>query len=114
MASQDVEVSLPTATHETAPLPKLTAMDDVVEAVTNVSLQDEATTYVNQKVNEPPPRPLHVYTRYGLLHLSKSPLVNIPEGMPALKDWFGCVTLAKGPAPGNNDGVQRLERTSGK
>ncbi|KAF8609305.1 hypothetical protein BDV93DRAFT_139782 [Ceratobasidium sp. AG-I] len=29
------------------------------------------------------------YTRAELLYLSKSPLVKIPNGMPAFKDWFG-------------------------
>lgn len=30
-----------------------------------------------------------VYTRPQLVHLSKSPLVAPPQGMPDLKDWFG-------------------------
>ncbi|GJJ13782.1 hypothetical protein Clacol_008039 [Clathrus columnatus] len=36
-----------------------------------------------------PPRKVIVYTRRHILNLSSSPLVQRPEGMPALKDWFG-------------------------
>lgn len=36
-------------------------------------------------------RPFRRYSRRTLVALSKSPLVVIPAGMPALKDWFGCV-----------------------
>lgn len=35
------------------------------------------------------PRPFVRYTRAHLLHLSKSPLVTVPNGMPHFKDWFG-------------------------
>lgn len=38
-----------------------------------------------------PPRPLIVYTRKELIHLSTSPLVKVPDRMPAFKAWFGCV-----------------------
>lgn len=37
------------------------------------------------------PRPFIVYTRKELIHLSTSPLVKVPDGMPAFKVWFGCV-----------------------
>lgn len=30
------------------------------------------------------------YTLHDLLHLQKSPLIAPPDGMPPLKDWFGC------------------------
>lgn len=36
-------------------------------------------------------RPLIVYTRKELIHLSTSPLVKVPDRMPAFKAWFGCV-----------------------
>lgn len=42
------------------------------------------------------PRPLHIYTRAQLLTLSVSPLVKVPDGMPELKDWFGCVLVCAG------------------
>lgn len=38
-------------------------------------------------------RPFRRYSRRALVALSKSPLVAPPPGMPALKDWFGCVVF---------------------
>ena len=35
------------------------------------------------------PRPFYIYTRAQALYLSKSPLVQCPQGMPDFKDWFG-------------------------
>ena len=37
------------------------------------------------------PRPFCIYTRAQALYLSKSPLVQCPQGMPDFKDWFGWV-----------------------
>ncbi|KAG9101318.1 hypothetical protein FRC06_003194 [Ceratobasidium sp. 370] len=42
-----------------------------------------------KKTPEPNARPFVQYTRAELLHLSKSPLVKIPDGMPPFKEWFG-------------------------
>lgn len=39
------------------------------------------------------PRPFYMYTRAQALYLSKSPLVQCPQGMPDFKDWFGWVPL---------------------
>ena len=86
MASQDADLALSTANTQ-APH-KANSVQDVVEAVAQVSLQDEVAANINDKTTTPP-RPLKVYTRYELLHISKSPLVGLPEGMPAFKDWFG-------------------------
>ena len=90
MATQDAHASLATATLE-SPLALKEAMDSVVEAVAKASLQDEVATDIDQKNTDLPPRPLRVYARHDMIHLSKSPLVCLPEGMPALKDWFGYV-----------------------
>lgn len=57
------------------------------------------------KTSEKPssaPRPMRIYTREQLLHLSNSPLVQLPPNMPELKQWFGFVvktlcTLASWP-----------------
>ncbi|KAI0762895.1 hypothetical protein C8Q74DRAFT_1206773 [Fomes fomentarius] len=87
MASQDADISLSTADTQTPP--KANPIDDVVEAVAQVSLQDEVAANISEKNNNIPPRPLKVYTRHELLHISKSPLVCLPEGMPAFKEWFG-------------------------
>ncbi|KAI0669990.1 hypothetical protein C8Q78DRAFT_1139173 [Trametes maxima] len=65
------------------------AVDSVVEAVAKASLQDEVAVDAQQKTSDVSHRPLRVYSRNDILHLSKSPLVNLPEGMPALADWFG-------------------------
>ena len=35
------------------------------------------------------PRHFYIYTRAQALYLSKSPLVQCPQGMPDFKDWFG-------------------------
>ncbi|KAG8693189.1 hypothetical protein FRC08_009273 [Ceratobasidium sp. 394] len=43
----------------------------------------------SEKAPEPATRPFVQYTRAELLHLSKSPLVKIPDGMPPFKEWFG-------------------------
>ena len=45
--------------------------------------------------NDPSPNPQprsvgSCYTLHDLLRLQKSPLIAPPDGMPALKDWFGC------------------------
>jgi len=40
-----------------------------------------------------PTKGVIVYSRRHILNLSASPLVQRPEGMPALKDWFGCVAI---------------------
>lgn len=88
MALRDADVS----TSENSTQPTVASpLDDVVEAVAKVSLQDEAAA--DKKTADSPSRPFHVYTRNVLLHLSKSPMVGVPANMPALKDWFGCVTL---------------------
>ncbi|KAI1797792.1 hypothetical protein LXA43DRAFT_266656 [Ganoderma leucocontextum] len=88
MASQDVNSPLPHTNAETTnPLPA-SAVEDVVGAIAKVSLQVEVVEDVNEKTAETA-RPLNVYTRHELLHLSKSPLVNPPDDMPPFKDWFG-------------------------
>ncbi|RPD63033.1 hypothetical protein L227DRAFT_498019 [Lentinus tigrinus ALCF2SS1-6] len=87
MASQDADVTS-SVTNSTSPS-NANSVNDVVEAVAKVSLQDEVAADVNEKTIDSSPRPLKVYTRYGLLHLSKSPLVGPPQSMPAFKDWFG-------------------------
>jgi len=33
------------------------------------------------------------YTLHDLLRLQKSPLIAPPDGMPPLKDWFGCARI---------------------
>ncbi|PIL32053.1 hypothetical protein GSI_06757 [Ganoderma sinense ZZ0214-1] len=88
MASQDVNSPLPHTSPQTKNPPQASAVEAVVGPVAKVSLQDEVVDDVNEKIAETP-RPLRVYTRHEVLHLSKSPLVNLPDGMPPFKDWFG-------------------------
>ncbi|KEP50475.1 hypothetical protein V565_079260 [Rhizoctonia solani 123E] len=60
-------------------------------------MADDAKSTVDQtgdeslsdQVKKSNTRPFILYTRAHLLHLSKSPLVTIPNGMPHFKDWFG-------------------------
>lgn len=96
MASQDVNAPLPHTSPETKNPPHASAVEDVVGAVANVSLHDKVVQDVNQKTAETP-RPFKVYTRHEILHLSKSPLVHLPDGMPTFKDWFGCVSIQASP-----------------
>ncbi|CCM00939.1 uncharacterized protein FIBRA_02986 [Fibroporia radiculosa] len=66
------------------------AIDDLSEAVVNATLQDSDTAdNSSNKSTANPPRLLCVYTRAQILYLRKSPLVQPPNGMPSLKDWFG-------------------------
>lgn len=39
------------------------------------------------------PRPMRLYNREQLLHLYKSPLVQLPPNMPELRQWFGFVSV---------------------
>lgn len=47
--------------------------------------------------NLPDSRPFIMYSCSQLLFLHKSPLVQLPYGMPALKDWFGFVLAPHTP-----------------
>lgn len=67
---------------------------DIVNAMSKVNMDNEHTDTevdLDNKNTEKPHRPLFIYPRPQMLKLSKSPLVKPPDGMPALKDWFGCV-----------------------
>ncbi|CDO72329.1 hypothetical protein BN946_scf184977.g26 [Trametes cinnabarina] len=88
MASQDADTSLAAPLCEQNPSTS-DAVDSVVDAVAKASLQDEVATDVDRKSQDSDPRPLRIYTCHDLLFLSRSPLIGLPEGMPAFKDWFG-------------------------
>ncbi|KAI0639314.1 hypothetical protein C8Q77DRAFT_52401 [Trametes polyzona] len=88
MATQDADTSsLPS--NSAPPSVPGEAVDTVVKAVAKVSLQDEVAVEAEHKNPDTPSRPLRVYARHDILSLSKSPLVQLPEGMPPLMDWFG-------------------------
>lgn len=53
-------------------------------------------------------RPFRRYSRRTLVALSKSPLVAPPSGMPALKDWFGCVVFITGTPPASYLSAKRM------
>ncbi|KAI6044965.1 hypothetical protein EDC04DRAFT_181199 [Pisolithus marmoratus] len=80
-----------------SPQPSGAAMDAVSDGLSNVSLQSMDTfdlKDIPSSVLPPPqddvmPQPFIMYSRSQLLFLHKSPLVKIPDGMPALKEWFG-------------------------
>lgn len=72
-------------------LPENGTTVDLVGAMSQVNLDHEQNTDtpLDHESIKPPPRPLHIYTRADMLKIHQSPLVKPPEGMPALKDWFG-------------------------
>lgn len=71
--------------------PKNTTIDNLTDTLSKVQMDDENGDPLNNKSPNHPPRKLVIYPRLHLLTLYKSPLVKLPEDMPPLKDWFGCV-----------------------
>lgn len=72
-------------------LPENGTTNDLVGAMSQVNLDHEQNTDIpfDHEAIKPPPRPLYIYSRDDMLKICQSPLVKPPEGMPALKDWFG-------------------------
>lgn len=69
------------------------SVDKLEEALAKTDLQEDSeSSSSSEEKDMQPPRPLHIYTRPQLLHLSKSPLAYVPDGMPPLKEWFGYVS----------------------
>ncbi|KAG8750368.1 hypothetical protein FRC12_012905, partial [Ceratobasidium sp. 428] len=65
-------------------------MDNAAPNVDQAQSPDNGTPNPpSDKIPEPKARAFVQYTRAELLHLSKSPLVKIPDGMPPFKEWFG-------------------------
>lgn len=60
----------------------------IVDAMEKLQLQAPPSS---EETLPDPSRPFILYTRSQALQLSKSPLVKPPDGMPALKEWFGYV-----------------------
>lgn len=83
MVAADIESS-------SAPVEPLTLdnIDDFSESVGKIVLETEDDEDTSSKPTDAP-RPFYIYTRAQALHLSKSPLVQCPQGMPDFKDWFG-------------------------
>ncbi|GLB36314.1 hypothetical protein LshimejAT787_0306020 [Lyophyllum shimeji] len=68
------------------------AVEGLAVALAGVAVNDEASqteAMASPGKNDSSSRPMRVYTRSQLLFLSSSPLVQLPPGMPELKDWFG-------------------------
>lgn len=55
--------------------------------------QDQPSAATKVKTEEPAARPLIIYTRKQILHLSQSPLIKLPDNMPSFKSWFGSVVM---------------------
>lgn len=110
MTDVDVLSTVPQASDE--------PMNDLADGVANVSLTEEGNSpepATDQQAEEyaPPLRPVVVYTRPQMLFLYRSPLVQTPDGMPALKDWFGdpnLQTLANVPDASSTSGTGRDRR----
>lgn len=66
-------------------------IDDLSESVGKIVLETEDDEDTSKQTNAP--RPFYLYTRAQALYLSKSPLVQCPQGMPDFKDWFGWVPV---------------------
>ena len=73
-----------------APL-ALNNIDDLSGSVGKIALEPEDDEDASSKPTDTS-RPFCIYTRAQALHLSKSPLVQCPPGMPDFKDWFGWVS----------------------
>jgi hypothetical protein len=65
--------------------------DGLSDSISKINLDGngEGDDTLPKQTIEQPTRRLVIYQRPQTLKLSKSPLVKPPEGMPALKDWFG-------------------------
>ena len=77
-----------------ADIPKTTeneSPDQLADAVAGLAIQDDQRSPEQAQGTQQPEaqRPLRIYTRKQLLYLHASPLVQLPPGMPELKDWFG-------------------------
>ncbi|KAG6845987.1 hypothetical protein H0H87_011035 [Tephrocybe sp. NHM501043] len=70
---------LHTVTELTTSLAIVTVHDDASQTEPVTIPQKKASSY----------RPMRIYTRPQILLLYNSPLVQLPPGMPELKDWFG-------------------------
>lgn len=64
----------------------------VADSLANLAIQQSSPSPVSRlSPVSPLSRPFITYSRPQLLFIHKSPLVQPPCGMPALKDWFGFV-----------------------
>ncbi|KAG8219944.1 hypothetical protein J3R82DRAFT_949 [Butyriboletus roseoflavus] len=74
----------------------------MTDSLTNLAIQPHDSFSVSQDSPQsrqdcPDSGPFIMYSRSQLLFLHKSPLVQLPCGMPALKDWFGSVLTPTSP-----------------
>lgn len=86
MVTVDVESSSVSDEHLT-----LECIDELAESAGKIVLETEDEDTSSKPTDAL--RPLYIYTRAQALHLSKSPLVQCPQGMPDFKEWFGYVPL---------------------
>lgn len=75
--------------------PKTEGIGDLVDSMSKIKLGDDSDMekLLENKNTEHSARTLLIYPRPQMLKLYKSPLVKMPKGMPALKDWFGYVSI---------------------
>lgn len=86
MAAADTESS--SATVEPLALGNI---DNLLGSFGKIVLETEDDEDTSSRPTDAP-RPFYIYTRAQALRLSKSPLVQCPQGMPDFKDWFGWVS----------------------
>ncbi|KAH7915376.1 hypothetical protein BJ138DRAFT_1141973 [Hygrophoropsis aurantiaca] len=94
-------------------IPVEITVDNITDTFSKVLIQpdhpEDSTGNIHNHRNDHKNRPLVIYSRPQLLYLHKSPLVKLPPGMPALKDWFGAESEMTGskkdadvqPSPNN-------------
>ncbi|KAF5377658.1 hypothetical protein D9615_005256 [Tricholomella constricta] len=79
-------------TQATATSAPASVVEGLGSSLANVAVQDEASQTEPAANAEKTPtlsQPMRIYTRPQILFLSSSPMVQLPPGMPELKDWFG-------------------------
>ncbi|KAJ3567363.1 hypothetical protein NP233_g6418 [Leucocoprinus birnbaumii] len=89
------------------------AIKALVDQYAKSNLHDAQESLAKAGQKDPSePRPMRVYTREQLLHLYRSPLVQLPPHMPELKQWFGDneLTLSKKDNEVNSNNRGRFRR----
>ena len=97
---------------DNVPLPQSSPVLVVSDRLANFAIQSHDSSPVSQ---DPPQncsdsRSFIMYCRSQLLFLVKSPLVRLPYGMPALRDWFGSVLTSTFP-PSSSNLLTMISRT---
>lgn len=98
-------------------MPSQPSVEELANELEKTDIQNASDT--QSEDTQPPddaepssPRPLIIYTRKQMLHLSQSPLVKPPAGMPDFKSWFGYVVLIGHESAYSFTRIQRVQRAN--